>query len=68
MAQKNQPAKTYAEVLAELQEVLEWFQNSEVSVDAASEKYTQGMKLITDLEARLAVAEGEITTLTKQSE
>lgn len=59
--------KSYAELLEELKEVLHWFQDSEVSVDRASEKYQQGLALLVLLEKRLSVAETEITVLAKQT-
>jgi exodeoxyribonuclease VII small subunit len=59
--------KSYVELLEELKEILHWFQNSEVSVDKASEKYQQGLALLALLEKRLSVAETEITVLAKQT-
>ena len=54
------PDKSYAEVLEELQTVLDWFQSADVSVDQAAEKYQAGLQLIATLETRLASAEAEI--------
>jgi exodeoxyribonuclease VII small subunit len=52
--------KTYAELKAELDEVLETLQRDDIDVDDAVKAYEQGMALIKELEAQLKTAENKI--------
>ncbi|HEX8350309.1 MAG TPA: exodeoxyribonuclease VII small subunit [Hymenobacter sp.] len=55
--------KTYREQAEALQEIIEKLEGGELDIDDAVECYGQGLKLIAQLEARLAKAENKITVL-----
>ncbi len=59
--------KTYAELVAELQTVLEWFQAGDVSVEQATGQYEAGLRIIAELEQRLAAAESEIQAVAQHA-
>lgn len=52
--------KSYRDLQAELDEVLEKLQSAELDIDKALELYGQGQKLIEKLEAYLQTAKNEI--------
>lgn len=64
---KQLQSASYADLVAELQAVLDWFQAADVSVEQATAQYETGLRLIAELEARLAKTEAEITQIAQQS-
>jgi exodeoxyribonuclease VII small subunit len=57
----NKP--NYAELKAELDEVMEKLQSDDIGVDEALKAYERGMELVKQLEAKLNEAENKITKL-----
>jgi exodeoxyribonuclease VII small subunit len=55
--------KSYRELQAELDKVLDEMQSSELDIDKALELYKAGQKVIKDLEAYLQTAKNEIEQL-----
>lgn len=49
--------KTYQELKTELDELLDWFESSDVDVDEATKKYEQASNLLVELEKKLSEAE-----------
>lgn len=49
--------RTYADMKAELQEILDWFESDSVEVDTAIEKHAAAEELIKEMEAYLKSAE-----------
>lgn len=58
--------KSTAELQAELDELLMWFESEKVDLDEAVTKYKRGTELVALLEARLKNAENIINKITKQ--
>lgn len=58
--------KTTAELQAELEAIIDWFESDDVDIDQAAKKYEKGMELATELQKRLAETKNTITKL-KQS-
>lgn len=56
----------YKKKRAELDELLAWFDQGEVSVDEAISKYQQAEKLLAELESYLAATQAKIEVLTKK--
>lgn len=52
--------QTVAELQAELDSVISWFESDEVDIDLAIEKFKQGQALILELKTRLQQAELQI--------
>lgn len=59
--------KTYQELQAELDEILLALQASELDADAAVQLYEAGLKLVKQLETKLASAENRVTKLKSAS-
>lgn len=57
--------KSYRELQEQLDEVLAEMQTTELDIDRASELFTKGQKLLTELENYLQTAKNEIVRLTK---
>jgi len=57
--------KSYRELQAELDKVLDELQSSELDIDKAMGLYKQGQKLIVELEKYLKTAKNEIEQLKK---
>lgn len=57
----------YKKKRAELDELLAWFEQGEVSVDEAIGKYQQAEKLLAELESYLADTQAKIEILTKKA-
>lgn len=55
--------KSFKDLSAELEEVLNWFESDEIDLDKAVEQYEKGAKLIAEIEKRIAAAEAKITKL-----
>lgn len=55
--------KTYAQLRAELDGLLNWFDGDDIDIDQAVEKYEQALKLTKQLELYLQKAENKITKL-----
>ncbi len=51
---------SYATLKAELDSVLAWFEQDDINLDEAVEKYKKGAELLTQLEAQLKEAENTI--------
>ena len=56
----------YAKKRAELDALLAWFEQGDVSVEEAIEKYQQAEKLLAELEAYLHETQAKIDVLTKK--
>lgn len=52
--------------LAQLEELLAWFESDEVTVEAAVEKYEQALQLAKDLELELKKAKNQIEIINKK--
>lgn len=57
----------YVKARAELDEIIAWFESSDVAVDEAIEKYKQAEKILAELEAYLADTQAQIEVFAKQS-
>lgn len=55
--------KTYAELKAELEELMAWFDQENIDVDQAIAKYEEAITLTKQLEAYLTTAENKIKKL-----
>jgi exodeoxyribonuclease VII small subunit len=60
MAKKPNSAKSYSELSAELAAIMEWFENGEVDLDEALDKYQQATKLIEQMENYLKTTANKI--------
>ena len=58
--------KTFAELKAELDEVLDSLQADNADIDEALKSYERGMELVGLLEAQLKQAENKVTKLKKK--
>ncbi len=58
--------KTYTQLKNELDELLDWFETSDVDVDEALKKYDEAAKLIAELEKKLSTAELVVKKLAKK--
>ncbi|MGA3150034.1 MAG: exodeoxyribonuclease VII small subunit [Candidatus Saccharimonadales bacterium] len=63
MAKKPTGSKTYAQLSAELSEIMDWFEGGEVDLDEALAKYQQAAKLIEQMEKHLKTAANKIKKL-----
>ncbi len=59
-------AKSFQQKMAELDEILDWFESDEVSLDDAVEKYEQAKKLSAELEKELTEAKNKIEIIDKK--
>ena len=57
---------TLQQQLAELDELLAWFDQPDIDLDAALAKFDQGVKLTEDIKKRLATFENKVTILKKR--
>lgn len=57
-AQKN--VRSYAELSAELEVVLAWFESEEIDIDKAAEQYKKARELISAIEQQLEHTENTI--------
>ena len=53
--------RSYADMMAELQELLIALQSSTIDIDAALAKYERGQKLVEELQVYLKTAENKIS-------
>lgn len=60
MPQKN---KSFEEKLAELEEIVSWFESEEVTLDKSVAKFEKGMKLAKDLEDDVESAQLKINVI-----
>ena len=58
--------QTTAQLQAELDELLLWFESDQVDLDEAVKNYELGTKLVAQLQARLKAAENTIKKISKQ--
>jgi len=56
----------YKKTKAELDEILAWFENSDVSLDEALDKYKMAEDLLKELEAYLIDTQAKIQQITKK--
>jgi exodeoxyribonuclease VII small subunit len=56
-------AKNYAELEAELQAIITWFEGDNFDVDQAVRKYERGLELVKQLEKYLGAAENTVRQL-----
>ena len=56
---------TTAQLQAELDDLLLWFESDKVDLDEAVSKYERGIVLVKELEARLKTAENTILKIAK---
>jgi exodeoxyribonuclease VII small subunit len=57
--------KSYRELKAELESILQWFEGGNIDVDEALTKHKEARSLLDELEAYLAETEQKITKVTK---
>lgn len=57
-------SKTYSQLRTELDELLSWFDQEDLDVDKAIEKYQQAIALTRELETYLKQAENKVKKLT----
>jgi exodeoxyribonuclease VII small subunit len=53
-------SKTYAQLSAELADLIAWFESDQVDLDSAIAKYDKAVKLIEQMEKHLSLAENKI--------
>ena len=56
----KKPTKSYQDMQSQLNEILDWFEGSEINLDEAVDKYEQAMKLIEEMETYLKSAQNKI--------
>lgn len=61
MSQKNSP--TIAGKIAQLDELLEWFESDDFELESALDKFTEAEKLAKEIEAELADFKNKITVI-----
>jgi exodeoxyribonuclease VII small subunit len=64
MSEKS--SKSLQTQLSELDELLAWFEQDDFDVEAALQKYEDGMKLIGDISDRLKNVENKVEVLKKR--
>ena len=52
--------RTYRQLQAELNQILDWFESGEVEIDQALAKYQQAMALIAEMEKYIKTAENQL--------
>lgn len=57
--------KSFSELQAQLDQIIEWFESDKVDIDEAVDKFKQGQKLIAELNERIAKAELQIKKIKK---
>ncbi|QQS65004.1 exodeoxyribonuclease VII small subunit [Candidatus Saccharibacteria bacterium] len=57
--------KSFSELQAQLDQIIEWFESDQVDIDEAVDKFKQGQKLIAELNERIAKAELQIKKIKK---
>lgn len=57
---KQQSKKSFQNNLANLREIVAWFDNPDIDIDEALGKYEQGQKLIELLESELKTAKNKV--------
>lgn len=63
---KAESQKTYGEMSAQLDEILAWFDSTEVDLDEAMSKYQEALKLIEQMEAYLKTAENKVRKISSE--
>jgi exodeoxyribonuclease VII small subunit len=66
MSQKNNKQQNIQEQLAELNQILQWFEQNDFDVEEALVNYETGMKLIESIETRLKDVENKVEVLKKR--
>jgi exodeoxyribonuclease VII small subunit len=61
---KSKP--TLQQQLAQLDELLAWFDQPDLDLDQALDKFDEGVKLTEDIKKRLATFENKVTVLKKR--
>ena len=64
---KKPSTKSYAELSAQLAEIMQWFESGDVDLDEALAKYQQATKLIEQMEAYLKTAKNKIKKVSGSS-
>lgn len=57
--------KTTAELEAELEAIIAWFESDEADIDEAAGKYRRGLEIADELQKRLKETKNKITKLKK---
>ncbi|HEX4662291.1 MAG TPA: exodeoxyribonuclease VII small subunit [Candidatus Saccharimonadales bacterium] len=65
MSEKSEKKSLQAQ-LSELDELLAWFEQTDFDVEAALQKYEDGMKLIGEISDRLKTVENKVEVLKKR--
>jgi exodeoxyribonuclease VII small subunit len=60
--------KTYKQLRAELDDVLQWFESDDIDLDEAVAKHAEGEKIIAELSKYLSDTEQKIKKVTAKSE
>ncbi len=58
-------SQTTAQLQAELEEIIAWFESDDVSIDNAAERYERGLLVAEELKKRLSETRNKITKLKK---
>ena len=66
MTKTTDTDKTTAQLQAELDELLVWFESDKIDIDEAVIKYEQGLELIAQIEKRLKSAENTVKKLSQR--
>lgn len=59
----NKATKSLSEQMAELDELLAWFDSADLDLDEALKKFDHGTELVEQLKARLGKLENKVTIL-----
>ncbi len=65
-AQKNKKEKTFTEQFAELEEITQWFEKGDVSIEDALNKFERGLALADELQTYLAHVEQRVIDMKKK--
>ena len=65
MSDKNN--KTIAELMAEFDGVVEWFESDDFSLEASLDKFAEAEKLASEIEARLSEFKNKVNELKHRS-
>jgi len=62
----SEPKKTLTKQLAQLEELIAWFDQPDIDLDQALKKFDEGVKLADEIKKQLLEAENKITILKKR--
>lgn len=68
MAKGNSKEFNFKKAFAELEEISTWFQNPDIDLDEAIQKYQRGLALIKEAQAQLKQTENEFKKIKRDAE